>query len=396
MGGWSIETLRPGELDAELRALWISFRAADPALRSPYFDLRYALAADDAAPGAEVAVIRCSGAVEGFLPFQRRGALIQPLAAPLTDYHGVVAAPGAAIDLQSVVAALGARRFRFSGLVGGQMPRSHIAVRRAMLADVSRGFDAYAARRPADFLKDKRRRARRLAEDHGALDFTFGPDPDGEAMDFILRLKRGQMRRTYQHDIFASPWTQGFLRRLAQEDQPDFGLRFAALRAGGRLVAAELGLRSGSAYHLWFPVYDPEFARYSPGALMTLETLRAAADTGLSTVDFGPNGEAYKADFAEPGVQVFEGDVTTGGVVETARQAANLAFGRAPSVRRSLSDIGQRLDRRWDRITACEPRLEGRVGAASLSLSRVPSLYPKTAMGLGAAVGLGVLGLIAD
>ena len=145
------------------RDLWSAFRAADPAFHSPYFDLRYVLAAGEAAPEAQVAVIRRRGEIVGFLPFQRRGRLIQPIAAPLTDYHGLLSAPGVAVDLAAVVALLGARRFRFSGLVGDAVVGARLSSRPAMVADLSDGFEAYAARRPADFFKDKRRRARRLA-----------------------------------------------------------------------------------------------------------------------------------------------------------------------------------------------------------------------------------------
>lgn len=393
----SVQTVRPADLSVAARDLWSAFRAADPAFHSPYFDLRYVLAAGEAAPEAQVAVIRRRGEIVGFLPFQRRGRLIQPIAAPLTDYHGLLSAPGVAVDLAAVVVLLGARRFRFSGLVGDVVAGARLSSRPAMVADLSDGFEAYAARRPADFFKDKRRRARRLAETLGPLDFTFDANGEG-VLDLIFRLKRDQMRRTGQHDIFASPWTTPFLRRLSTLATDDFGLRFATLRAGSRIVAAEVGLRSGGAYHLWFPVYDPEYARYSPGALMTLETLRTAPAQGIVTVDFGPAGEDYKRDFAEPGLAVREGDVTVGGLVETARAATDVILAGAPGLRRAVSAAGRRLDRRWDRITACEPRMEGRAIAASQTLGSFGRRHPKTSIGLGVGLGLGLglMGLAAD
>lgn len=391
----TIAVMRPAELSAEARGLWAVFRAAEPAFQRPYFDLRYVLAASESAPGAAVAVIWRAGRIVGFLPFQRRGRLIQPIAAPLTDYHGLLAAPGEQIDLQAVTAGLGARRFRFSGLVARERPAPNAVVLQSMVADLSAGLDPYLKRRGGDFLKDKRRRARRLAEAHGPLEFAFGPRSQ-DALDFIIRLKRSQIRRTSQHDIFSSAWVIRLLRRLEAMEEADFGLRFATLRVGGQLIAAEVGLRSGGAYHLWFPVYDPAFARYSPGALLTLETARAAAEQGISLIDFGAAGEEYKRDFADPGDQVFEGDVTTGGLVEAARNAADLAFGRSSPVRRALSAAGGRVDRRWDRIIACEPQLEGRVGAASLSLGQIARRKPKTSIGVGLGLGIGLYSLIVD
>ena len=114
-----------------------------------------------------------------------------------------------------------------------------------MVADVSHGFDAYLAGRRAAghgaFLKDKRRRRAALERDHAPIDFAFGRDDPG-ALGVILRLKREQMLRAGQHDIFACGWTEALLRRLLEESAPDFGARIAVLRTGEDIAAAEIGL----------------------------------------------------------------------------------------------------------------------------------------------------------
>lgn len=86
-----IEIIRPDALRPEDQAVWESLRAGDPDLDHPYLDPRYSLAAASV-PGAALAVFRRGGQAVGFFPFQRRGRLIQPLGAPLTDYHGMIAA----------------------------------------------------------------------------------------------------------------------------------------------------------------------------------------------------------------------------------------------------------------------------------------------------------------
>ncbi|MDQ7814023.1 MAG: hypothetical protein RDU12_15065, partial [Brevundimonas sp.] len=101
-----IEIIRPDALRPEDRAAWDRLRATEPGLDHPYLDPRYALAAA-AAPGAALAVFRRAGTAIGFFPFQRRGRLIQPLGAPLTDYHGVIAAPGEGFDPATVARRLG-------------------------------------------------------------------------------------------------------------------------------------------------------------------------------------------------------------------------------------------------------------------------------------------------
>ncbi len=350
-----IEVIEPSALGPAEQALWASFRAASPSLANPYFDIRYALTAGRICPGAQVAVLYSGDRIDGFLPFQRRGGLIQPLGAPLTDYHGIIGRPGVEIDLAEVVRDLGAARFRFNGLKTGAAPKG-AAAHQAVVADLSNGFDAYVeARRAAghgDFFKDKRRRLKNLERDHAPVAFSFGGG-DHAALDFILELKRDQLRRDGQHDVFDCGWTERLLRTLLDHPDPDFGARIAVLRAGDAIVAAEIGLISGGAYHLWFPVYDPAYARYSPGQLMTLETLRAASELGVASVDFGPAGETYKRAFADAGETVYEGDILSSPMVAAVSTALGFRAQRL------------KLGRRIDRILACEPQLTGQVVAAS-------------------------------
>lgn len=370
--------MKVSDLGALERARWSALRQANPLLGSPYFDLRFMDVAGEIAPGAAVAVIRRGDEIEGFLPFQRRGALIQPLAAPMSDIHGLIAPADTTLSLATVLRKLGADRARVSGLIGPAA--SGLSVRYAMAADVSGGFAAYEAGRSAAFLKDKRRRLRALERDHGAVRFTFDrPTPD--MLDQIVAGKRQQLRRTHQYDIFSCGWTGALLHRLADADDADFGLKLAVLRAGDVIVAAELGMTSGERHHLWFPIYDTAYARYSPGSLMTLETLRAAAEQGINRVDFGPGGEAYKRDFAEPAEPVFEGMIQA----------------RPPAVRLTGLPGMTKLSRRFDGITACEPSLVGRVRGASSFVTAMTRRHPRIGAGVGLGVSIGLsLSLLAE
>lgn len=381
-----IEVIRPQDLGGAERALWAAFRAAQPDLASPYFDVRFSLVAGDVCPGAQIAVLRRGSRIDGFFPFQRRGRLIQPLGAPLADYHGVIGRPGVEFDLGELVVQLGAARLRVSGLKSAVQPKRS-AVRRAMVADLSGGFDGYLANRrlagQGDFLKDKRRRMNMLVRDHAPVELTFGADDPG-ALGHILRLKKEQFARGGQHDIFACGWTETLLRRLLEHPDPDFGARIAVLRTGDAIAAAEIGILSGGAYHLWFPVYDPAFGRYSPGQLMTLETLKVLAERGVKSVDFGAGGEDYKRAFADPGEAVFEGDI----YASPTRAAISGALG--------LHGQRQKLGRRMDRIVACEPRLAGRMVATSKYLGVLAGRHRGFSAAVG-AVGLGLtLSLLTD
>jgi CelD/BcsL family acetyltransferase involved in cellulose biosynthesis len=355
--------VRPHELGPVELALWRSFRAERLAFASPYFDPRYTLAAGAVAPHARVAVLERDGKIVGFFPFQTRGGLVQPLGAPMTDFHGVVAAPGERIELPALLAGLGARAFRFTGLrTEGVAGAERAAAHPVMVADLAGGFDAWLERRQAlhpRFFKGKRRAGRAIERDLGPLRLEWSRDQPA-LLDYVVRLKRAQYRRTGRHDVFACGWTERLLRGLHEARESDFGLTFAALYAGETLVGAEVGLMSGTVHHLWLPVYDLEYARYGPGMQMTIESVRAAAAAGLTRINFGRADADYKAYFAEPAGTVAEGVVRAQGASLAAAGEALLAA--APA---SLTAFGERLRRRADVIAACETTAWGRCAAAA-------------------------------
>ncbi|HEY0051972.1 MAG TPA: GNAT family N-acetyltransferase, partial [Caulobacteraceae bacterium] len=264
-------------LPAEARAAWPRLRALG-GLEHPFFDLRYLDAAAQVAPHAQVAVLTEAGrGLAGLLPFQRRGGLIQPLGAPLSDYHGLLgdADPGQA--LAAVVRASGAQAFRFTGLRARQAPRGARQAHPSMVRDLGDGAPLIlgpTAESAARAAKNLRRAERALERDVGPITFEWGP-ADARTIERVIRRKRLQYRRSGRHDVFACGWTAELLHLLARTGDAEFGLRAAVLRAGGRPVAAELGLLGAGAYHLWFPVYSRTLARYAPGMLMTLRTMEA-------------------------------------------------------------------------------------------------------------------------
>ena len=114
---------------------------------------------------------------------------------------------------------------------------------------------------------------------------------------------------------------------------------------------------------------------------MTLDTIEAAANLGMRTVDFGAGGEDYKTAFADPGAVVLEGAVLT--------RPWRAAMYAMPALRASRA----KLERRLDRIAACEPTLPGQIVAASKYVGVAARRHPAAAVGLslGAVVGLSLL-----
>jgi CelD/BcsL family acetyltransferase involved in cellulose biosynthesis len=358
-----------GEAD---RAIWSAMLAANPALASPYFRPEFARVAGRVSPGAAVAVFTRGGETVGFFPHQRRGGAMQPLAAPMNDYHGVIAFPGTAPSLEEAAEVLGAARLNLTAWVG---PTGLGEDRRTVQVELGdSGYDGWYVERRASFgkfFKDKERARRSMEAELGPLRVEHGLR-DHALLDWLIDLKRDQYRRTGRHDIFACGWTADLLHALLKEEGEGFGASLAALWAGDRLTAVEYSLHAGDQYHFWFPGYEPSLSRCSPGILLSLDTMRLAAEDGYRTFDFGFVGEHYKKYFCNGFKVVREAVVLKPGLGATMSQAAvgalNLAgAGRGEQLRTSVR-------RRWAAIEACETspgaRMKGAMQAAGAALAK--------------------------
>jgi CelD/BcsL family acetyltransferase involved in cellulose biosynthesis len=354
-------------------ASWRAMLAANPALASPYFRPEFARVAGQVSPRAAVAVFSRGGETVGFFPHQRRGGAMQPLAAPMNDYHGLIAFPGGAPSLEEAAGALDATRLNLTAWVG---PTALGEDRRTVQVELGdAGYDGWYAERRAThgkFFKDKERARRSMEAELGPMRVEEDLR-DPALLDWLIDLKRDQYRRTGRHDIFACGWTADLLHALLKEDGAGFGASMAALWAGDRLTAVEYSLHAGDQYHFWFPGYEPSLARCSPGILLSLDTMRLASARGYRTFDFGFEGEHYKKYFCNGFKLVREAVVLRPGLGATMSQAAVGALNLAGSGR------GERLRtsvrRRWAAIEACETtpaaRMKGAMQAAGAALAKV-------------------------
>lgn len=373
-GMLQVDIVSAQDLGAEAIALWRDWSTTNPALSSPYFRWDFTEIASRVCPGAAVAVFRRGGRIVGFFPHQRRGGAVQPLGAPMNDYHGVIAAAGEDIPLESVARLLRAGSLNVPGWIGtGDAGEDRTTVQVVMPDE---GYDAWYAERRVTFgkyFKDKERARRSLEADVGPITVERGLR-DPALLDHLLDLKAAQYRRSGLHDIFACGWTRDLLHALLADPRPDFGASMAAMHAGGKLTAVEFSLHAGRRYHFWFPVYEPSLARCSPGILLSMDTMRLAAERGFRVFDFGFEGEGYKKYFVNARETVREAVVLRPGLGRSLAGAAAGALektGRAEGLRASVR-------RRWATIEACEPSPAGRLrGVAVAARSAAAKLAAK-------------------
>ena len=372
-GTVDIEVVKAEQLTVADRVLWRAMVDANPDLASPYFRWEFTEIAAKVSPDAAVAILTRDGRTIGYFPHQRRGAAIQPLGAPMNDYHGVVAMPGEAPSLATVAQLLDAPRLNVSAWVG---PSGAGELRETLMTVTpEEGYDAwYAERRKTwgKYFKDKERARRSLESELGPIRVERGIR-DPELLDQLIQLKRDQYARTSRHDIFACGWTRDLLHALMASENEDFGASMAALWAGDKLTAIEYSLHAGDRYHFWFPAYVPELARCSPGILLTMDTMRLGCAAGFRVFDFGFGGEGYKKYFCNATQMVREAVILKPGVGALLSDAAvgllnSAGGGKGERIRTSVR-------RRWAAIEACETtpanRLMGAVAAAGAAMKKV-------------------------
>ncbi|MDC7682331.1 GNAT family N-acetyltransferase [Asticcacaulis sp. BYS171W] len=353
----SIEVVAPDGLTGDDIAAWESFTARRPDMIGPYFDVRYVMDIGQSVPDAYVARLRDeTGEVAGFLPYQMRGRTLQPLGAPLTDYHGIIGEAGLEVDYSLLLKTLKADRLEFQGWVGGMAPRARTLSVVSQIADLSEGYDAYFARQKAlhhKFYKNLGRCGRNAERDFGGFQFSFERvTPD--LLQWVIDQKREQYARSGMHDVFGCGWTLKLLSQLAHRQDEGFGLRVGVLREGNHLVAAEICLMRGDYIHFWFPAYAEAYHRYSPGIILALKIMEHGAAMGVTRVDFGAGGESYKHTMTSPAQTCLEG-------VVTARPHILSAVGdMMENLSPRLKGLRLSLRRRLRVIRACETCPKGR------------------------------------
>jgi len=313
----SVKAILARELTAEQIDIWVRLQEADPSVDSPYFRPEFTQAIAAVRDDVEVAVLERDGRPVGFFPFQRGPWNAgQPVGGRLSDFQGVIAAPDADWSAQQLVRGCRLSSWNFDHLIAAQRPFTdcHQNVDDSHYIDVSEGFESYeAARRLAGSkeLVKLGRKVRKFEREIGPLRFEMHAD-DPETFETLIRWKSAQYQRTGLTDVFGFDWTVKLLEHLMDRSHPDLAGCLSALYVGDRLVAAHFGMRSRHVLHYWFPAYDTEFNRYSPGLILLAEIAKSAADDGIQRIDLGKGSERYKISMSSGTISLAEGVVECG------------------------------------------------------------------------------------
>jgi len=346
-----IETRSMTDLTAADRAAWLSLRAYDAALESPYHHPDYHHLVHKHQGGGKVTLARRDGELIGLLPWQG-GAFARPSGAPLSDYQTLIAAPDTDLDIRQLLMGQAVGAFHYTA-----MPTDNgVETTRLELTSA----DNWRAARDGSYrrhLKSTRRRIRK-AEDEIGTPRTVMQSRDIDAYQTLMQWKQEKFQETGKYDVLANAGNSALLREL-WERGPSSPLRadLHVLYFGDRLAACDLGLTDGHVFHSWIVGYNPDLITYAPGIQLMEGLIDAAPDIGYTVIDLGPGTEGYKRHYATHSRQVASGVVT---LPSMAGWIAGRYDQAEDALRSKTGDALGKLRRRYSQIAACEPRISGR------------------------------------
>ena len=311
----NVIVLRPDELDDRHLAEWRRMQRLDPVLESPYLCPEFVQIAAQVCSDVVVAIALEQDRPVAFLPLQRRGKVAVEVGFPLSDCQAIITDRWSG-DPRDLLRAAGVSVYNFTHHRASQLSAYHRKPDISPVIDLSDGFDAYVAAqrkrpdgggihgRPHSLIPRRRQAERSL----GDLRFTMHEN-DKDALRQVITWKRQQYKETHLLDPFAYGWPVDLLERIHASQSEDFAGVLSTLRSGDKLIAAHMGMRSRTVLHYWFPAYDIDFAKYSPGSLLFLDVCRGAAAAGLREIELGHGQEAFKSASTDRSIPIASGFV---------------------------------------------------------------------------------------
>lgn len=165
----------------------------------------------------------------------------------------------------------------------------------------------YGAKRSSSSKRRDKQKRRKL-EEFGAVELVTPQSREeiSRTVDALIAQKAATFARMGVANPFEQPGVRDFYMDLATNET---GLvHVCHLDVGGKIAAANWGVSFGGRYHYVLASYaeHEEFARRGPGMIQLMELMRHATETGHTEFDFTIGDEAYKADWCEVEIRLFD------------------------------------------------------------------------------------------
>lgn len=193
-------------------------------------------------------------------------------------------------------------------------------------------FDAYWHSRSSKMRTEIERNIRRLTA-IGRLEFCqYSGERIEEAVKWIPRLEAAR-RKKYPGSLLP----HGYLERIARANS-GAPTHFSAMLLDGCDISWHAGFYIDGIFYWYLPMYDADFAKYSPGQVHLYHAIAHVIDQGGVGVDFLRGTEAYKrrwTDGCESTLYGLTGKATT--VASCVRQSCSRLLNSLQYLRNALS-----------------------------------------------------------
>ena len=312
-------------------ARWQRLLETSP-IESPFLSPSFAVALARHRSSVKVVAFREGDQYVGFLPVDVLGLRAQAVGMKFADFQGGVFQAGTQVRALTLLRAIGVQSYHFDHQLLSE-PFCKSAVRRihSPYLDLTHGYSHYSQSlrdRGSSVVSQLNRKRRKLEREVGEVRLELNSNCP-ELLDWIIREKREQRKRTRTFDVLQFDWVVQALKELRPVNKPAFGAVTTALFAGDRLAAAHFGLRTSTVLHYWFPAYDHELSKYSPGLILLLETARQYAERGIRRLDLGRGDERYKQRLANGTTTILQGAIDLNPVRHLARRCLHSGINAA-------------------------------------------------------------------
>lgn len=345
------------EFDSTLEQKWSQFRTENPHLASPYFSPQFFKLVGDVRNDVYLSVIEDRGQIRGFFPFQK-GILGTggPVAGALSDYQGMITDKNVPYTVHEVVDKSGLRSWHFDHLLAEQFSgkAEQVTFARSPAISLQEGFESYEQElknKGSDFISHTARKIRNMEKDIGPLRFQLHTSAKS-VLEHVILWKNEQCRASQGEEFLRIAWIRNLIDRIFAEQTDDFRGVLTALYAGDNLVAAHFGMRSKEVLHWWFPVYNHQFQKYSPGSILLLRTMQEAHAQRIALIDLGKGEQLYKSRVMNTSTPLVEGYIATtimaSGWHYATSTLENTAF---KGICAKILNFPGRLLRKWKRMS---------------------------------------------
>lgn len=297
----------------ELEGDWRRLQGTSSAWESPYYCWELLEAASKARP-TEAVVMSRGGTVLSIWPFHRVTKHYGlPIAGALNDYHGPLIAPTEQFLPGDFLAAAKLQRFDFHSHYPIQTSLESFGYHRKLKrswVDLRFGSGTYLKRirNQSDRVCRHPQKTRKIEREIGSIRLDF-QSTDPADLQWLLAMKREKYRRTGCPDYFAPAWSVALIKEIFNQRTQRFRGVCSILWAGQQRIAGHFGMLANGILHYWLPVFNFQYARYSPGTELFLRIISEHEKQNFHTIDFGYGAEEFKQTLATDWGEVLVGSL---------------------------------------------------------------------------------------